>query len=185
MNSPRSLLVPCLGAFLLIQACAPSGRRADKTKGEKNGGLSSEAGIDGAGLPGATEVTEASLRGKLYQSVPTLASVHFDYDRDSLGEESLAALKANAAWLKANAKVEVQIQGHCDERGTVAYNLALGQKRARAVRDYYRALGVSMRRMSTISYGKEKPDCVDASEECWRVNRRAETRARVDDSARR
>lgn len=92
----------------------------------------------------------------------------------------MAALKANAAWLKSNAKVEVQIQGHCDERGTVAYNLALGQKRARAVRDYYRTLGVSMRRMSTISYGKEKPGCQESNEDCWRDNRRAETRARID-----
>lgn len=172
-----SFLIPFLGLLLLAQACTTSGR---KDKSAKNGGKSSSSGSLEAGLPAAAEVTEASLRGKAFQSVPTLASVHFDYDRDALSGDSLAALKANADWLKANAKVEIQIQGHCDERGTVAYNLALGQKRAKAVRDYYRALGMPMSRMSTLSFGKEKPECPEATEECWRTNRRAETRARVN-----
>lgn len=172
-------VVPILILILVAQACTPASRR-DKTGKNAGKPVSTAPGSSDAGLPGATEVTEASLRGKVFQQVPTLAAVRFDYDRDSLDDASRAALKANAEWLKANAKVEVQIQGHCDERGTVAYNLALGQKRARAVRDYYRALGVPMRRMSTISFGKEKPECQDGTEECWRRNRRAETRARVD-----
>ncbi len=176
-TNDRSTLIPFLCLLLLVQACTTA-RKADK-KTAKVGGSESPSGSMEAGLPGAAEVTEASLRGKTFQSVPTLASVHFAYDRDSLDGGAMAALKANAEWLKANSKVEVQIQGHCDERGTVAYNLALGQKRSRAVRDYYRALGVPMSRMSTISFGKEKPDCPDATEECWRANRRAETRARV------
>lgn len=165
--------------LLIAQACAPAGR---KDKAGKNAGKPASSSPDSAeaGFPGPTEVTEASLRGKVFQRVPALAAVRFDYDRDALGDDSLAALKANAEWLKANAKVEVQIQGHCDERGTVAYNLALGQKRARAVRDYYRALGIPMRRMSTISFGKERPDCREATEECWSNNRRAETRVRID-----
>lgn len=167
-----------LGLLLLAQACA-SPRKSDQGRTAKGGESRSSSGSLEAGLPGSAEVTEASLRGKTFQGVPTLAPVRFEYDRDSLDGGAMATLKANAAWLKANAKVEVQIQGHCDERGTVAYNLALGQKRSRAVRDYYRALGVPMSRMSTISFGKENPDCPDATEECWRVNRRAETRARV------
>jgi peptidoglycan-associated lipoprotein len=174
----RSMLIPFLGLLLLAQACTTA-RKADKGKAAKGAGSEAPSGSMEAGLPGAAEVTEASLRGKTFQAVPTLASVRFEYDRDSLDGGAMAALKANAEWLKANSKVEVQIQGHCDERGTVAYNLALGQKRSRAVRDYYRALGVPMSRMSTISFGKEKPDCADATEECWRANRRAETRARV------
>ena len=178
-TNSRSILIPFLGLLLLSQACTTAGRK-DKDKPTKNGGKTSSSDSFEAGLPGAAEVTEASLRGKTFQLVPALAPVHFDYDRDALSGDSLAALKANADWLKANATVEVQIQGHCDERGTVAYNLALGQKRARAVRDYYRALGVPMSRMSTISFGKEKPECMDANEECWRTNRRAETRARIN-----
>jgi len=176
----RSFLIPLLSFLILAQACTPPARKSDKDKAGKNGGKSSASDVDGAGLPGPTEVTEASLRGKVFQQVPTLPAIRFDYDRDALSEEALGTLKSNAAWLKANAKVEIQIQGHCDERGTVAYNLALGQKRARAVRDYYRALGVSMRRMSTLSYGKEKPDCQESTEECWRSNRRAESRARIN-----
>lgn len=176
----RTIPIVFLAFLILAQACSSSPRKAGKDKTGKNGGASSGSDLAADVLPAPTEVTEASLRGKEFQKVSPLAAVHFDYDRDTLSEESSAALKSNAAWLKSNARVEVQIQGHCDERGTVAYNLALGQKRARAVRDYYRALGVSMRRMSTISYGKEKPDCQDSNEDCWRENRRAETRARVD-----
>jgi len=176
----RSYLVSLLSFLVLAQACSSPARKSDKDKTRKEGQRSSASDPDGAGLPGPTEVTEASLRGKVFQQIPTLPAVHFDYDRDTLSGEATATLKANAAWLNANSKVEVQIQGHCDERGTVAYNLALGQKRARAVRDYYRALGVPMGRMSTISYGKEKPDCQEATEACRRDNRRAETRARID-----
>lgn len=177
----RPILIPFLGLLLLSQACGTAARKSDKDKAGKNGGRSAPSELADAGLPGPTEVTEASLRGKVFQQIPVLSTVRFDYDRDALDAESLAVLKANAAWLNSNAKVEIQIQGHCDERGTVAYNLALGQKRAKAVRDYYRSLGVPMRRMSTISYGKEKPDCPQADEDCWRRNRRAETRARAGD----
>lgn len=176
-TSIRSFHIPFLSLLFLVQACTSPTRKAAKDKAGRNGEKSSASDMEGAGLPGVTEVTEASLRGKIYRAVPALSAVHFDYDRDTLGEGSLAALKANADWLKANPKVEVRIEGHCDERGTVAYNLALGQKRARAVRDYYRALGVPMRRMATISYGKEQPDCRESNEDCWRRNRRAETRA--------
>lgn len=174
----RSFLIPFLSILILASACTAPTRKADKDKAGKNGAKSSASDAAVVGLPGPTDVNEASLRGKAFQTVSTLAVVRFDYDTDALSEEALAALKANAAWLKANAKVEVQIQGHCDERGTVAYNLALGQKRARAVRDYYRSLGVPMRRMSTISFGKEKPACQESNDDCWRTNRRAETRAR-------
>lgn len=176
----RSLMIPVLGLLMLTAACTTPSRKADRDKAVKNGAKPAASDIAVDGLPGPTEVTEASLRGKEFQKIPSLATVHFDYDRDTLSEGASAALKANAAWLRDNAKVEVLVQGHCDERGTIAYNLALGQKRARAVRDYYRALGVSMRRMSTISYGKEKPDCQESNEECWRNNRRAETRARIN-----
>lgn len=174
-RTPRSLLMPFLGLLLLSQACTSSTRKLDKDKTGKTGGKAAAEG----GLPGSVEVTEASLRGKTFRPVPSLAKVHFDYDKAVLSEQNLAALKANAAWLKTNAKVEVQIQGHSDERGTVAYNIALGQKRARAVRDYYRALGIPMGRMSTISYGKENPECQESAEECWYINRRAETGARI------
>lgn len=125
------------------------------------------------------QAVEASLRGKAYQTAPELATVRFPYDSVVLDDEARARLKENAAWLKKLPKIEIQIQGHCDERGTTAYNLALGQRRATAVREYYKDLGIPMKRMSTISFGEERPECSVQDEECWARNRRAQTLARV------
>jgi peptidoglycan-associated lipoprotein len=82
-------------------------------------------------------------------------------------------LKANSDWLKANPAAQVQIEGHCDERGTVEYNLALGSKRAQASKDYLETLGVPASRLSMISYGEEIPVCRENSDSCWEKNRRA------------
>lgn len=165
-------------ALLLVVIAACSGTSSKRGKSGAPG-AGKEAAASQA--PGASEAVEASLRGKVFQAVPALKSVRFDYDAARLTEQAMVVLKANAEWLKRNPRVEVQIQGHCDERGTTAYNLALGQRRARAVRDYYRALGVPAGRLSTISYGEESPLCARSDEECWSVNRRAETLARIDD----
>ncbi|HYA28430.1 MAG TPA: OmpA family protein, partial [Acidobacteriota bacterium] len=80
---------------------------------------------------------------------------------------------ANADWLKGNPAARVEIEGHCDERGTNEYNLALGAKRAQAARDYLANLGVNSNRLSTISYGEEIPVCKESNEACWKQNRRA------------
>lgn len=125
--------------------------------------------------PGPSSGAEPDVRGEIARAVPELKEIRFAYDSDRLDEESRAVLKANAAWLKSKPGVLAQVAGHCDERGTVAYNLALGQRRARSVRDYYRALGVDGARVATISYGRERPLCREASEGCWARNRRAET----------
>ncbi|KAF0127330.1 MAG: peptidoglycan-associated lipoprotein [Elusimicrobia bacterium] len=130
-------------------------------------------------LPGGEEgEPESSLRGKAYAPDPELSPVRFSYDKSELGEEARRKLQANVAVLKKRPGLEIQIAGHCDERGTSEYNLALGQRRANAVRDYYRYLGVGMGRMSTISYGEEAPLCAETAEDCWSRNRRAETLAR-------
>ncbi|MBI4057628.1 MAG: peptidoglycan-associated lipoprotein Pal [Elusimicrobia bacterium] len=121
------------------------------------------------------EEQETSMRGKEFISTSELATIYFDYDMADLSEDSRDILKKNAVWLKKNPKVEVQIQGHCDDRGTNSYNLGLGQRRATKVRDYYKALGIRMDRMATISYGEEMPVCQESTEECWQKNRRAET----------
>ncbi len=81
-------------------------------------------------------------------------------------------LKPNAEWLKANPKVKVRIEGNCDERGTKEYNQALGQRRATSAKKYLVDMGISAKRISLISYGKEKPVCGEASEGCWQKNRR-------------
>ena len=101
-----------------------------------------------------------------------LQDIHFNYDSFELSSEARDILRSNANWLQSNMQVKVEIEGHCDDRGTVEYNLALGAKRAKAARDYLVSLGISPERMSTISYGEELPLCHDSNESCWQQNRR-------------
>ena len=101
-----------------------------------------------------------------------LKDIHFDFDQYSLRSDARDTLKANAAWLKQNPSATVQIEGHCDDRGTNEYNLALGAKRAQAAKDYLVSLGVPSERLSTISYGEELPVCREQNEDCWQKNRR-------------
>ncbi len=103
-----------------------------------------------------------------------LKNVQFDYDRALLTDEAKRTLNENAAWLKTNARARVIVEGHCDERGTNEYNLALGERRAKAVRDYLVAAGIEGGRLRTISYGKERPLDPGHDEAAWRVNRRAQ-----------
>jgi len=101
--------------------------------------------------------------------------VHFELDRYDLTPEAEATLQKQAALLQLYPHVGITIEGHADERGTREYNLALGERRAAAVQNYLAALGVSPDRVSIISYGKERPECPEASEGCWSQNRRGVT----------
>ena len=101
-----------------------------------------------------------------------LQPIHFDFDRSFIRDEAKPVMKANAEWLKANPKVKVRIEGNCDERGTKEYNQALGQRRASSAKKYLTDLGISAKRISLISYGKEKPVCSEGTEDCWQKNRR-------------
>jgi len=98
--------------------------------------------------------------------------VHFDYDRFNLKPEAKKTLDGIAEWLKSNSSYRVLIEGHCDERGTNEYNLALGERRANSAKSYLAGLGVADQRISTISYGEEKPLCTERGESCWSKNRR-------------
>ena len=110
----------------------------------------------------------ATLNGKGY-----LKDVFFDFDESSLREDSRAALARDAEWLKKYPSVRILLEGHCDDRGTEAYNLSLGERRAGATREYLDELGVAATRLTTVSYGKEKPFCTDGTESCRQENRRA------------
>jgi peptidoglycan-associated lipoprotein len=123
-------------------------------------------------LPSAGETTRRQVEFGPERGGP-LQDVHFAYDSYELSSAAQEALRANANWLESNPQARVEVEGHCDERGTVEYNLALGAKRARAARDYLVALGIAPEQLSTISYGEELPLCRDASESCWQQNRRA------------
>ena len=101
-----------------------------------------------------------------------IQTVFFDFNSSALRSDTRGVLEANAEFLKANGSVEVQVEGHCDERGGVQYNLALGEKRAKAVKNYLVNLGVSSSRITTISLGKERPIAFGHDEDSWSQNRR-------------
>ncbi|MDX6770975.1 MAG: OmpA family protein [Elusimicrobiota bacterium] len=157
--TPRLLL-----STTLLLLCACSARRKDA--GERPAARA--AGAD-----------EPRIKGAAFVATPELATVRFPYDRDELTPEARRTLKKNAAVIGANRSWEVLVEGHCDERGTVAYNLALGQKRAKAVRDYYLALGVAGSRVATRSLGEESGECAEATDACWERNRRAVSKVRA------
>lgn len=98
--------------------------------------------------------------------------VHFAYDRHDLSDEARRVLKRQALWLSINPSATLTIEGHCDERGTRSYNLALGARRAQAVKQYLVSAGVFSNRITTVSYGKERPVSLCSNESCWSVNRR-------------
>jgi peptidoglycan-associated lipoprotein len=101
-----------------------------------------------------------------------LSDIHFDYNDYSVRAQDGEILKSNADWMSKNSAARVQIEGHCDNRGSEEYNIALGAKRAQAAKDYLETLGITADRMSTISYGKELPVCTEDTDECWAQNRR-------------
>ena len=100
-------------------------------------------------------------------------NVYFDYDSSDILDSQRTTLEAKAAWMKANPNAKLTIEGHCDERGTSEYNLALGDRRAARAKSFLKKLGVSSDRMDTVSYGEEKPAVVGHTEEAWSKNRRA------------
>ena len=102
----------------------------------------------------------------------SVRDVYFDYDKSDIRDDAKPALTAAADFLKKNGGVKFSIEGHCDERGSEEYNLGLGDRRANAIKNYLVSLGVGADRMNTISYGKERPQCREASEECYQKNRR-------------
>ena len=101
-----------------------------------------------------------------------LADIHFDYDKAELRDGDRQILARNAETLKKFDFLKITVEGHCDERGSVEYNLALGERRTKAAHDYLASLGVAPDRMKTVSYGKEVPICQDSTEDCWARNRR-------------
>jgi peptidoglycan-associated lipoprotein len=121
----------------------------------------------GHGIEG-TEIPGEGLDGTLYG----LEDIHFDFDQSTLNSQGQEILKRNADWLRKNSSAMVEVEGHCDERGTIEYNLALGDRRARSAKDFLVNLGISSSRMRTISYGKEMPLDPGHTEAAWARNRR-------------
>jgi peptidoglycan-associated lipoprotein len=113
------------------------------------------------------------IEGEVFES-SLLKSIHFDFDRYDIRPGDVEILKENAALLRKSPTVKIQIEGHCDERGTAEYNLALGERRANSTKNYLLSLGITADRLSTISYGEERPLNTGQNEEAWAKNRRAQ-----------
>ncbi len=138
---------------------------------EKNHALSnSQGGYDGRDA-GVLSQHQAQRKGVTFSN--GLRDIYFQFDSWRLTEESRRTLEANAEWLKANAHARIKIEGHCDERGTQAYNFVLGEKRASMVQQYLSFLGVPHHQLIVTSFGKDKPKCQTFSENCFQKNRRA------------
>lgn len=178
------IILAALLATVAGSACHPHNRRMpkaseptstgsdtsdrDRTRTEpadNNGGDIRAIGNDGLTGRDIANVADSGEGGPL-------ADIRFDYDSSALTAAAQQTLTGHAAWLKDHAREHVALEGHCDERGTVEYNLALGEQRARAVYDYLVGLGVPASQMQTVSFGKERPLDTGHTEDSWAKNRR-------------
>jgi len=161
MGNKSAVIVTCLLAITFATAGCSSKRGGGMYDNELSADqMAAESSID------QFEGTGEVAAGGVFQDVG------FGFDSDGLDATSMEAVRNNAAIMEANPGLKAEIEGHCDERGSSEYNLALGARRARAVRDAMIGLGISHERMSTVSYGEELPLCKDTSESCWAENRR-------------
>lgn len=160
-NTVKLLTVTLM--ILSLAAC----KTARKT--DEEGGDTSGSEINSANIP----VNESGMGDSDSGKAMGLQTIYFGYDNSSLTAEMKKALASNADILKGNKSLKVQIEGHCDARGGIQYNIALGEKRAHAVKRYLETMGVSGSRVSTISYGKERLVAQGESEEAHARNRRA------------
>ena len=156
------------------QPAAPETQRQPTVSPGQRAGTMPETGP-------SENITERRLAGietreerpKYKEEGGVFEDIHFDFDKYEIQESAKPVLQKIASWLLKNPSAKILVEGHCDQRGTSEYNLALGDRRARAVRDYLVALGVPSGRIEMISYGKENPLCMENTEECWAKNRRA------------
>jgi peptidoglycan-associated lipoprotein len=142
--------------------------------GAGGAGAAGAGGGAGSGTGAATGTTIPSLPSpKEFVESAALRDVFFDFDRYDIRGGDKGTLDENAKWLKSNQSALLLIEGHADERGTNEYNLALGERRAKATRDYLVSVGIDAGRITVISYGEERPTCTEKADACWAKNRRA------------
>jgi peptidoglycan-associated lipoprotein len=146
--------------------------------GCKNKQTASDQSIENVPTAGGTPGIDSSPlsfdpMGSDSGKISGLVTVRFGYDKSSLDANAKKDIATNVQWMKNNGNVRVQIEGHCDSRGTIEYNVALGERRANAVKAYMVSMGIPADRLSVISYGKEKPLATGDSEQAWSQNRRA------------
>lgn len=156
-------------------AVGPGAAVAPGAPGAAPGVRPGEVPVTRPSAPAETPVTPAPAAPGAPGAVPAaspLKDVFFDFDKSTIRDDQKAALNDNVGWLKVTAQAKITLEGHCDERGTAEYNLGLGERRAKAVKDYLVAAGVAADRVATISYGKERPFVLGHDESAWKWNRR-------------
>jgi peptidoglycan-associated lipoprotein len=177
MNRNRSLCLLVASVFLLAPGCGS--KRPPVLSGAQPGQTSTRPPsqhVDSG--PDVQAVRNDGTRGQDFPALDSegeggpLSDIQFEYDRSTLTDAARAILEKHALWLQSHRETKVRVEGHCDERGTVDYNLALGEQRARAARDYLASLGVGADRLSTVSFGKERPLDPANNEAAWAKNRR-------------
>jgi peptidoglycan-associated lipoprotein len=182
----RSLIVPATLLILLAGGCAkrPATTAASGPAPKSSAGATgsrpqaapapavASAGETSRGA-GPAQTPAARPAPRDYVTNPALKDINFDFDKYAIRPADAKILDANAAWLKGNARQLLLIEGHCDARGTEEYNLALGERRAKAAMNYLVAQGIQAARISIVSYGGQRPLCREQNETCWARNRRA------------
>jgi peptidoglycan-associated lipoprotein len=159
-------IIGILGALLLLAACSSAPETPPGGPGGPGGAGGPGAGVGSRNIvPGSQQDLEASAGDRIF----------FAFDRSDITPEAQEILARQADWLRRYPNVTVTIEGHCDERGTREYNLALGERRAQAAKNVLVAMGIPASRISTISYGKERPAVLGSTEEAYAQNRRAVT----------
>ena len=159
-------------AMMLAMVAGCSSKQSGAGTGAGGPGGSGGIGENGLGPNGSSSLNRFQKGTLDANGQGPLSDIHFDYNDYSVRAQDGEILKSNADWITKNSGTRVQIEGHCDDRGSEEYNIALGAKRAQAAKDYLETLGIAADRMSTISYGKELPVCTEDTDECWAQNRR-------------
>jgi peptidoglycan-associated lipoprotein len=159
-------------AMMLAMVAGCSSKQTGPGTGEGAVGGPGGIGENGMGANGSSSLNQFQKGTLGANGQGPLSDIHFDYNDYSVRAQDGEILKSNADWISKNSAARVQIEGHCDDRGSEEYNIALGAKRAQAAKDYLQTLGIGADRMSTISYGKELPVCTEETDECWAQNRR-------------
>ena len=165
----RFSLVMTFAAALLVAACSTPSEDTGGTTGSGStgtGATTQSTGTTAQTIPGAEPGSQEDL------TVEVGDRVFFDFDKYNIRADQRGTVEALAAWLDTNPSVTLTIEGHCDERGTREYNLALGERRANSVRDYLVALGINPGRLTTVSYGEERPAVLGSNDSAWAQNRR-------------
>ena len=165
-----------ISAILIFFVAACATKPKDEADASGSGTTSSDSSVSSEDGTISETAGSGIVKGSQEDLIVNVGDrVFFGYDSSDLDSDALELLQDQVAWLKQNTSVNVTIEGHCDERGTREYNLALGEKRAQAVKNYLIGLGINPDRVSTISYGKERPAVVGSNDGAWAQNRRSVT----------